>query len=441
MNAVALHWKIYSDTEGKPTGHPMGGNPPLWSLSLLPSDNQISITEGTSGYLSNTTLNLAVPLRIPSGHWWLVFYPEIRLGCCGVVGRQPSDTTNYSIAQLVQPEGADDYPTVWTPVLDIPWTTRDFSELTQQDFAFRLEGDIAKGNAIVHPVAFNFSSILLNETSAAQTLTITNTGVQNLVVSGITITGASASMFHVSPGGANPCGSLTPTLVSGGSCEVAVTFTPSLLGAHTATLLVSSSLPAADEVQVVLSGTGAEAVLSVVKGTIGTQFKITGLDFGAKQGKVFIQNDVTKTVTKIAKGNWTIADINCTVNKALRPGIYDVKIMLQPYKTKSPVTLAEGFTMMRPSIDNLSSDNGTVDGRITIFGKFFGTKKGKVYLDYKDKNGLDKKKNCRVESWQMISTTGISQIVFFVPKGIDPGDHSLRILNKIGAAAIPFTIK
>ena len=81
--------------------------------------------------------------------------------------------------------------------------------------------------------------------------------------------------------------------------------------------------------------------------------------------------------------------------------------------------------------------------KLSITGKFFGTKKPKVYLEYTDKNGQTKKKNCKVTSWSMNRTTGESELKFFVPKlpnSFPARTYHSRWYNKIGiATAIHFT--
>ena len=84
-----------------------GGNPPLWTLTLAPTDPMVVISTGTpGGYPSNTTLNLASPVTVPPGHWWLVFYPSMGFGSSGQFGRQPADTTNGSAASSSTPAAA-----------------------------------------------------------------------------------------------------------------------------------------------------------------------------------------------------------------------------------------------------------------------------------------------------------------------------------------------
>jgi hypothetical protein len=135
FNASALTWQIYADNGGVPAGDPSGGgSPPLWTLTLQPSDPQVIITNGTpGGYPSNVTLNLPSPVFLDPGHYWLVFYPGMDF-TYGQYGRQPADTTNGYIAQFINPGGSFGYGTNWQN-----W---NIIGPTQADLAFRLEGEI-----------------------------------------------------------------------------------------------------------------------------------------------------------------------------------------------------------------------------------------------------------------------------------------------------------
>ncbi len=136
FNATALTWQIYADNAGVPDGDPSGGgNPPVWTLTLAPTDPQVVISNGTPGGLpSNTTLNLATPVNLPAGHWWLVFYPTLDFTNYGQHGRQAADTTNGYTGQFINPGGGFGYGTAWQA-----WTVLG---PTQADIAFRLEGEV-----------------------------------------------------------------------------------------------------------------------------------------------------------------------------------------------------------------------------------------------------------------------------------------------------------
>ena len=136
--ASMLTWEIYNDGGGVPDGDPYGGgNAPVWSLAVAPTDGQVSITTGSGGIPSNVTLTLAVPANLTTGTYWLVFYPSADYTVCGQWGRQRSDTTNGAAAVVINPGGGFGYPTTWTSVQDGgTWG------LATQDFAFRIEGVI-----------------------------------------------------------------------------------------------------------------------------------------------------------------------------------------------------------------------------------------------------------------------------------------------------------
>jgi uncharacterized repeat protein (TIGR03803 family) len=102
------------------------------------------------------------------------------------------------------------------------------------------------------PISMSFGNQAINTTSAAKKVTLTSTGTSNLMNIGITITGANAGDFAQS----NNCPS---SMARGAKCTITVTFTPSILGAESATLDVNDN--AANSPQTVaLSGTGVPPV-------------------------------------------------------------------------------------------------------------------------------------------------------------------------------------
>jgi hypothetical protein len=76
------------------------------------------------------------------------------------------------------------------------------------------------------PTSLTFGSQTINTTSATQTVTITNGGQQNLVLSNIAFAGTNAADFlRPAPAPAGACTNTT-SLVTNASCTVAVTFRP-----------------------------------------------------------------------------------------------------------------------------------------------------------------------------------------------------------------------
>ena len=78
------------------------------------------------------------------------------------------------------------------------------------------------------PTTLTFSSQLVQTTSSPQTVTVSNTGSASLTVSSVAVSGDFLET--------NSC---TAAIAPGGTCQIAVTFTPSTTGTRTGTLTVS----------------------------------------------------------------------------------------------------------------------------------------------------------------------------------------------------------
>jgi predicted small lipoprotein YifL len=104
----------------------------------------------------------------------------------------------------------------------------------------------------VAPTNLAFGNQPYDTTSAAQTVTLSNTGNASLSITSIAVTGANASDFAQT----NTCGS---SVAAGANCAIAVMFTPSALGTWTAALSISDNASGSPQ-SVALSGTGAHYV-------------------------------------------------------------------------------------------------------------------------------------------------------------------------------------
>jgi hypothetical protein len=178
------------------------------------------------------------------------------------------------------------------------------------------------------------------------------------------------------------------------------------------------------------------ARLSVDEGSIGTELTITGSGFGTKKGKVLVGG----VAPKIAKDGWADDRIVCLMTKVPSPGgAHDIKIT--PYRAPSSMTLPGAFTVKPPEIDPLDTDHGKPLAPITVTGRFFTTKKGKVYVEDPD---TGKKKTCKVTAWFMNPASGDSSMTFIVPKLpklLVPTTYTLKITNKLGFAEALFTVE
>ena len=178
------------------------------------------------------------------------------------------------------------------------------------------------------------------------------------------------------------------------------------------------------------------ARLSVGEGSIGTELTITGSGFGTKKGKVLVGG----VAPKIAKDGWAEDRIVCLLTKVPSPGgAHDITIT--PYRATSSMTLPGAFTVKTPEIDPLTKDHDIPGKEITVTGTFFGTKKGKVYVE---DPSTGKKKTCKITDWFMDPTNGESRLTFIVPrlpKLLAPTTYALKITNKLGFAESLFTVE
>ena len=101
-------------------------------------------------------------------------------------------------------------------------------------------------NISVNPTSINFGTIT-NRTSVSKTVTVSNTGAANLVVTSVSLWGSSSSHFRYS----NGCSSTAP----GGSCKITVTFAPFATGSKLAYLNIYSNDPDSSPFTVYLQGT------------------------------------------------------------------------------------------------------------------------------------------------------------------------------------------
>jgi len=90
----------------------------------------------------------------------------------------------------------------------------------------------------VSPVSFNFGNVNVGCTSAPQTLTVSNTGLADLVIGTLSITGTDASEFSIQN---DNCSG--QTIAPSGSCTVDVAFSPTSLDLKSANLSVPSNDP------------------------------------------------------------------------------------------------------------------------------------------------------------------------------------------------------
>jgi hypothetical protein len=103
-----------------------------------------------------------------------------------------------------------------------------------------------------NPASLSFGNQGTGSTSAAQPVTVTNSGTATLHITSVTLTGTNAGDFAKS---ADTC--TGQAIAASATCTVSVTFTPTATGARSASLSFADDAPSSPQT-VALSGTGAQ---------------------------------------------------------------------------------------------------------------------------------------------------------------------------------------
>jgi YVTN family beta-propeller protein len=160
-----------------------------------------------------------------------------------------------------------------------------------------------------------------------------------------------------------------------------------------------------------------------VEGTIGTRITVPGQGFGVKKGKVAVGGVALKVVS------WTDTQIVGTISKIPLPGVYD--LIIQP-KAAPPIGFDASFSVKAPEIESITPSLGKAPDEVVVKGKYFGSKKGKIFLGY-EQGGVALSKSCKVTSWTMDPVSGESEATFTVPPKLPPGPCDVTITNVAGS--------
>ena len=148
--------------------------------------------------------------------------------------------------------------------------------------------------AMLAPSTLSFGNEVVNNTTAIQTITLSNTGSAVLDISGITISGTSSGDFAET----TTCGE---TLAASMSCTISVTFTPSSIANFAATVSVADNAAGSPQT-VTLSGAGIAAPDFSVSATPATQTVNNGGSAAYNVTVGSINGDFDSAVTLSASG-------------------------------------------------------------------------------------------------------------------------------------------
>ncbi len=146
--------------------------------------------------------------------------------------------------------------------------------------------------ASVSPASLVFAEQALGVASAAQVVTVRNTGTAILNLVSRSMTGPNASAFSSNAGPTLPCGG---TLAAGGTCNYQVLFQPSMAGANTASFVIVTNDTLNPNLTVTLTGSGIGAAVTMVPAAL--TFVDQGLGTTSAPQVVTLTNNGTTALT------------------------------------------------------------------------------------------------------------------------------------------------
>lgn len=207
----------------------------------------------------------------------------------------------------------------------------------------------------VSPISLLFGSVILNNSSAPQSVTVTNIGSAPLAISSITFSNGNAGQFSQT----NTCGASVPVA---STCTIRVVFKPTSAGSKTVTLKVLGAAGSGTQA-VILTGTGVAPPYTVSPAS---------LDFGSvPKNTASVPQSVT--VTNVSGGALPITSIGIS---GKNPGQFS---QTNTCGTSIPagstcainVVFAPTSTGSKEAVLNVNAGNGSGTQTVALAGTAF----------------------------------------------------------------------
>jgi hypothetical protein len=169
----------------------------------------------------------------------------------GITGSNASEFSQTNDCTTIPAGGSCTISVGFNPTL-LPFgqksaiVTISSNDLKEPTVNVKLLGNTAPPRISVSLLPVNFGSVEVGSISSPKVVTIKDTGISDLVIGSIAVTGTNASEFSQT----NNC----TTIPAGGSCSITGTFAPTAMGSKSATMSISSNDPETPEVNVKLLG-------------------------------------------------------------------------------------------------------------------------------------------------------------------------------------------
>ncbi|MGA2986504.1 MAG: choice-of-anchor D domain-containing protein, partial [Terriglobia bacterium] len=209
----------------------------------------------------------------------------------------------------------------------------------------------ASAVASLSPSSLTFASQAVGVTSAAQTLTLNNTGNATLTLTSLALAGANANDFAQT----NTCGA---SVAAGAKCTVSVTFTPAASGALTAAVTLTDNASGSPQnVSLAGTGTATTAVASLSPGSLTFASQPIGATSAPQAITVNNTGNAALSITSLALTGANASDFaqtntcgssvavgaSCTISVTFKPttsGSRTAAVTLTDNATGSPQTIS-----------------------------------------------------------------------------------------------------
>jgi hypothetical protein len=169
------------------------------------------------------------------------------------------------------------------------------------------------------PTTLGFGQQPLGTTSAAQNVTLTNSGSAALTINSIGLTGANAGDF----GQTNTCPLSPSTLGIGASCTISATFTPTAVGSRAASVSISDNAAGSPHT-VALSGTGTAPGVTLTPTGLGFGNQVVGITSAAQSSTLQNTGNAPLVISSIGITGANAGDFAQLSNCPLSPATLGV---------------------------------------------------------------------------------------------------------------------
>ncbi len=283
------------------------------------------------------------------------------VGCCEGSGASTANSTLYTAPSGAQVFGAGTIQ--WSWGLD-NYSASFMNAGIQKTTANILNTFSAGGGAsspavTLAPTSVAFGNQRVGSASAAQGVTLTNSGNAALSISGISVGGTNSADFAQT----NTCPIAPSTLAAGASCSISVTFTPGAAGSRSASVSVTDNASGSPHT-VALSGTGTAPAVTLTPTSLAFAGRTVGSTSPSQSSTLRNSGTAPLTISSIVMAGTNSADFaqisdcplspatlaagsTCTVNVTFTPtatGSRSASVAITDDATGSPHSLGVSGT-------------------------------------------------------------------------------------------------